>query len=72
MGQVLFDARRLPRRSWSVALWCAQEPRSVNSMTVGSLAMSEWGVPGAICSKDPARRASCSPSTVKRSAPDRT
>ena len=67
MWQVLFDARRLPRGSWAVGLWCTtQELTSVNSITVGSLAMSEWGVPGAMRSQDPAGRSSCSPSAVKR------
>jgi hypothetical protein len=49
-----------------------QEPMSVNSITVGSLAMREWDVPGAICSQDPGPRLSSSPSTVNRSRPDRT
>jgi hypothetical protein len=49
-----------------------QEPASVNSMMVGSVATREWGVPGVMCSHDPGTSSSSSPSTVKRSRPDRT
>ena len=57
---------------WPRTTLSGQEPVSVNSMTVGSVATREWGVPGVMCSHDPGTSSSSSPSTVKRSRPDRT
>ena len=57
---------------WPLGARGGQEPTSVNSMMVGSVATREWGVPGVMCSHDPGASSSSSPSTVKRSRPDRT
>jgi hypothetical protein len=52
--------------------WAGQVRSNVNIITVGSVAASECGAPGGMCSHDPGPRSSCSPSTVKRSRPERT
>ena len=64
-------AERRWREEPGPILWrySSQEPTSVNSMTVGSPAMREWGVPGAMWSHDPGPSSSGSPSTVKLSRP---
>ena len=63
------DERRREKRVRSCGGTDSHEPTSVSSMTVGSLAMREWGVPGAMWSQDPGPRSRGSPSTVKLSRP---